>query len=184
MGDINANHAILGYNRENNKGKIVKRLIDDNIVKHLGPEFNTLVGRKGKPDIVMSNKIAHLNISIEEGNLTTSDHIPMIITLATKPIIKSIQKRRNYKNANWERYKTVVTGKMNTEINSNLLNSANTDKEQIDNAILNWMNIINDSADETIPKTKIMYYTHPKDSDYMKLLKIAYKQMQNLNGWS
>ena len=184
IGDINANHVILGYNRENNKGKIVKRLIDDNIVKHLEPEFNTLVGKKGKPDIVLSNKIAHLNISIEEGSLTTSDHIPMIITLATKPIIKSIQKRRNYKKANWERYKTAVTEKMNTEINSNLLNSANTDKEQIDNAILNWMNIINDSADETIPKTKIMYHIHPKDSDYMKLLKIAYKQMQNLNGWS
>ena len=112
MGDINANHAILGYNRENNKGKIVKRLIDDNIAKHLGPEFNTLVGKKGKPDIVLSNKIAHLNISIEEGSLTTSDHIPMIITLATKPIIKSIQKRRNYKKANWERYKTVVTEKI------------------------------------------------------------------------
>ena len=57
---------------------------------------------------------------------------------------------------------------MNTEINSNLLNSANTDKEQIDNDILNWMNIINDSADETIPKTKIMYHIHRKDSDYMK----------------
>ena len=104
MGNLNANHTMFGYQQNNNKGRAIKDLINRNIINHLGPDFSTLIGRQGKPDVVLSNKKAYLNIAIEPGKLTTSDHLPLIIRISTKPIIKSIEKRRSFNKANWERY--------------------------------------------------------------------------------
>ena len=91
MGDLNANLTMFGYQQNDNKGKAIKDLINQNIINHIGPDFSTLIGRQGKPDAVLSNKKAYLNTAIEPGKLTTSDYIPLIIRISTKPIIKSIE---------------------------------------------------------------------------------------------
>ena len=99
IGDMNAHHPTLGYRYTDNKGKIIQELIDRNIAKHLGPDFPTLIGRNGKPDIVLSNRHNFLNMVIEAGSITSSDHLPLIIRISTKPILKEKQSSLNYKKA-------------------------------------------------------------------------------------
>ena len=99
IGDLNANHEAFGYRTNNLKGRLIKDLINKNLVTHWGPEFSTLVRREGKPDIILSNKKAFLNMAIEKGKITTSDHLPVIVILSTKAISKKVEERRNYNKA-------------------------------------------------------------------------------------
>ena len=59
----------------------------------LGPDFRTFIPRNGKPDMVFSNKNAFFNYVIIPGKLTSSDHLPVIIKLSTKPIVKTGQEK-------------------------------------------------------------------------------------------
>ena len=52
VGDINANIPALGYATYNNNGRIVKRLIEQDKIKLMGPDFRTFIHRNGRPDIV------------------------------------------------------------------------------------------------------------------------------------
>ena len=67
VGDINANIPALGYTGYNNNGRIFKRLIEQDKIKLMGPDFRTLIHRNGRPDIVFSNKVAFLNYAILKG---------------------------------------------------------------------------------------------------------------------
>ena len=116
MADLNANHYIFGYTRSNDKGKIIKELIDRNIANYLGPDFPTLVGRSTKPDMILSNRHGFRNIAIEPGVITTSDHIPIKIKLFTKAILKDIQPRKNYSKTNWTRYKEIIEEKITNSL--------------------------------------------------------------------
>ena len=40
------------------------------------------------------------------------------------------------------------------------------------------------AKEESVPKSKVNYYIHPKVSDYIKLLEQNYKQLTSLNHWS
>ena len=89
-GDLNAHHQAFGYSSTDNKGRILKDLINKGMIKHLGPEFPILVGKSTKPDIILGNKYPYLNLAIEEGSITTSDHLPIVIKINTKPIFKKL----------------------------------------------------------------------------------------------
>ena len=102
VGDLNPRHPFLGHRDRNIKGNYLHKSIQDGKLKYLGPDFPTLANGRGKPDIILGNRNAHMNILIKEGNLTTSDHIPIIMLLATKPIMIKTEPRPNYKKANWE----------------------------------------------------------------------------------
>ena len=54
----------------------------------------------------------------------------------------------------------------------------------IENRINKWINIIKETRDEIIPKMKINYYIHARDSDYLKLLEITYNQILNKPIWT
>ena len=56
--------------------------------KFNGPDFGTLASKRGKPDIILSNNHNMYNLAIQQGDLTTSDHLPIIVKISTKPIIK------------------------------------------------------------------------------------------------
>ena len=92
IGDINAQHQMLAYTYVNNKGRIIKSYVDNNKLKHFGPDFPTLVRRNGRPDIVLGNRWTHLNMLIAPGSLTSSDHLLIHIKLSTNAIIKDIKK--------------------------------------------------------------------------------------------
>ena len=93
LGDLNAHHPMFGYRYTDLKGEEINNLININIVSHLGPEFHTLVATKTKPDVVLGNRHGFYNIAVTEGEITTSDHLPIIVTLSTKGIIKDFVKR-------------------------------------------------------------------------------------------
>ena len=93
IGDLNARHLSLGYNNNNANGNIINNLINQNLVSHLGPEYKTWITPMGTgtPDIVLGNQKIYHNIAIKQGPITTSDHIPMIIKISTKPILNKRQ---------------------------------------------------------------------------------------------
>ena len=51
-GDVNAHILALDYNDYNNNGRIIKRLLEQNKIKLMGPDFRTFIPRDGKPDLV------------------------------------------------------------------------------------------------------------------------------------
>lgn len=86
--DLNANHPAFGYYSTNTKGRQIYTLMQNRLMQHIGPHFPTFyTQRRGtNPDIVLTNFKTHHNINITQGPLTTSDHIPIIITLSASPI--------------------------------------------------------------------------------------------------
>ena len=133
-GDINANIPALGYAGYNNNGRVIKRLIERDKIKLMAPDFHTLIHMRGKPDMVFSNKLAFLNYAILQGKLTSSDHLPVIIKLSTKPIVKEGQTRYKYKTANWELFKEKIEEKTEAEnINNNLSDRQDIDAATIEN---------------------------------------------------
>lgn len=101
MGDLNAHHRQLDNNTNNNNGKAVYFLLRNNLVTHIGPDFLTFIGAcTGRPDIVLGNKNIHFNYLLTLGQITTSDHLPMILILDTRSIRTKITKTFNYKNTN------------------------------------------------------------------------------------
>ena len=40
------------------------------------------------------------------------------------------------------------------------------------------------TVEEKIPHKKLSYYTHPRDSDLLKLLEMTYEEMKNKNQWT
>ena len=181
---MNAHHPAFGYSNIGNKGRILKDLINKGIIKDLGPEFPILVGKSTKPDIVLGNKHTYLNLAIEEGCITTSDHLPIIIKISIKSILKNYEPKRNIKRANWDQYKIDVENEINREIRRETLEGNDINKDKIDTSLKNWMKIIDDAAYKNIPTKRVQYYVHPQESDYIKLLKEQYKQLRAINSWT
>ena len=184
-GDINAHIPALGFARYNNNGRIIKFLIERDKTNLMGPDFRTFIHRNGKPDLVFSNKLAFLSFAILRGKLTSSDHLPVILRLSTKPITKAGTERFKFANANWELFKEKIEEKIENEnVNNNLTYRQDIDAAIIENSINKWINIIKETRDEIIPKTKINYYIHARDSDYLKLLEITCNQILNKPIWT
>ena len=154
LGDLNAHHPIFGYNNTDVKGREIKNLIDRNIVTHLGPEFPTFIASQTKPDVVLGNRHAFYNIVITEGELTTPDNLPIIVKLSTKAIFKDFGNKSKCKNAGWEKFKSIIDRKIETEINNEPLEGGGINQEKIDTAITNWINIVKDAKEESVPKRK------------------------------
>lgn len=73
-------------------GKSLLQLINQGILLHLGPHFPDFInyGAATNPDKIFSNKHHYLNSISEPGNITTSDHIPIIFKLSSKPFITQL----------------------------------------------------------------------------------------------
>ena len=99
FGDLNAKHQTLGNTRTNNNGQEIANLIRNDICSFRGPDFNTLIRRAGTghPDIILGNRNALFYSRIYEGNISTSDHIPVVLELSTKPIMIPVTPRLNMK---------------------------------------------------------------------------------------
>ena len=140
IGDLNARHRAIGSNSTNDIGRALNILINRNLITYLGPEFTTWVHPMGtgKPDVVLGNKKAHLNISITQGPLTSSDHLPIIVKLSTKPIMIESKPTYRYKKANWNKFQDRLRA-MAEEID---LNHNNINKEFIDRKIDQWQKCV------------------------------------------
>ena len=169
---------MLAYTYVTTKGRIIKNYVDNNKLKHFGPDLPTLVRRNGRLDIVLSNRWAHLNMAISLGSLTSSDHLPVHVKLSTNAIIKDTKKVYNFKKANWDKYKSMIENQIEIK------NMNNKTKEEIDEEIRRWMETIIKAADESIPKNKVTFLIKPNNSDNLKLLMNQYQQLCTLPSWN
>ena len=150
IGDLNAKHRILGDSRNNTVGNGIARLINEGKLEHLGPYFPTLIRHTGAtaPDIILGNRQTYHHISTEVGPATTSDHLPNLITISTKPIQTKCSPRYNYKAADWERYKKEVDDKLQGD-----RDISEATLEEIDDEIDRWYSAVEDGMKAAIPKT-------------------------------
>ena len=176
IGGLNAHLPAMGYARYNNNGREIKRLIRQNKIIHVGPDFRTLVHKNGKPDIIFSNRVAYLNYAIKTGDLTSSDHFPVILKLSTRPIVKAFERKRNLKKTNWEAF----SEKVETRISQTF----NLEADILQDLYGCWYGSIEASLEETTPTTKLTYYLHARDSDYLKLLEVTYRNICNKQYWT
>lgn len=116
IADLNANHPTLGYNHTNIKGRQINTLIQNRLIQHIGPEFPTFyTQRRGTtPDIILTNHRTYHNTYITPGPLTTSDHVPVILTISITLILIPVTPRPNYrrptgKNLKHELWKRCTT---------------------------------------------------------------------------
>ena len=75
--------------------------------------------------------------------------------------------------------------KTETENRNNDLTQRNdVDALIIENNIIKWLSIITETRDEIIPKAKLTYYIHARESDYLKLLEDLSKNIINKLYWT
>ncbi len=81
---------------------------------HMGPHFPTYIshGAPTNPDKILANKHNYLNINTKPGEITSSDHIPIIFTLATQPFVISQPKVYRLSKANWDVFQAVLESKI------------------------------------------------------------------------
>ena len=110
VADLNARYRFNDHNDNNPTGNIINNFINRNLVTYIGPEFNTRVGVRGisRPDIVLRNRWRFLNYALHEGEITSSDHIPVILKLSTSAIVDIEPPRRLIKKADWDQFRTKV----------------------------------------------------------------------------
>ena len=58
----------------------------------------------GAPDAILSNKSFYVNYLITKGLPTTSDHVPVVITVSARPIKIPIRERFSLAQADWASY--------------------------------------------------------------------------------
>ena len=133
-----------------------------------------------KPDIILKNRSAFLNFAIREGNLTTSDHIPIMFAPSTKAIVVGNGVRSMYKQTNWEAFKTSTENDIRRKAAERDLsgNPRGIDKDIIDEQLVGWYNIIKTRLEENTPKKNLSYVPHPRESDLLKALQMAYNQIK------
>ena len=121
---------MFGHTYTNIKGREISNLTNRNIVNHLSPEFPTLVASKTKPYVVLGNRLAFYNIIITEGEITTSDHLPIIVKLSTRAIVKDFAEKNKFKNADWDKFKSIIDRQIESEINNEPLEGGGGDKSR------------------------------------------------------
>ena len=183
IGDLNCAHTSLGYNHNNTAGNTLARLMGARRLRHLGPYFPTYIRQNAAttPDIIIANNLAHHNIHTKQGDITTSDHMPIITRISTNPIQIPAPQRRNYNRANWEGFKTTLH---NTPDPPPL--APNTPTSTIDTLVDTWYTDIQAAVDEHIPMTSHRTLPHYKDTHQLKLLKtqyVAIQQYSQTHGW-
>ena len=126
-----------------------------------------------------------MNVATERGELTSSDHFPLIVKISKKPIIKTTEEKPNYNNVDWNAFKTKVDEKMAQENKRyDLNNDDRVDANRPDIMFESWMNILINTMNEVIPKTRHILYVYPKTSDFLRLLMISYGNLKRKNYWT
>lgn len=183
IGDFNGRHRHFGNGDNNTVGKSLVNLINQGKMLHLGPHFSTFISVTSatSPDKILSNKHNYLNYLSEPGEITTSDHLPMILRLSTQPFIVETPPTYKTNKANWELFKETLDNK----IHLNNLNNCNL--EQIETATNEWMEAIKKAIDKAIPKTSHTYVYQLKTTPEIRNLENQFNLLQHHaehNGWT
>ncbi len=140
--------TLLLENRDKNTvGKNLINLINKGKMINLGPHFPIFFSHNSttNPDKIFSNKHHYLNCICEPGELTSSDHLPVIFKHSTTPFITETQKVYQTHKADWELFKH----KLHSQIS--VTNLDNNSVEQLENATKNWIKMVKNVMDTAIP---------------------------------
>ena len=148
LGDFNGHSHLWGANQENERGKIVERLIDrHNLIllnDSVHTRFDTYHQTSSLLDLSLCHPSIYMDVACEiSSDRLGSDHHPIIITANTSdhPLPEKVPKW-NFKKAKWDAFQDQCI----TEITSNLFNDAE-DKMAI------FSSTLLDIAADNIPKT-------------------------------
>ena len=184
LGDLNARHRMFDYRSTNNTGIEIANLINNNLCKHMGPDFSTLINMKGRPDILLGNKEAVLYYRLTEGPLTTSDHIPLILELSTTLIMVRIPPCLKLRKTNWDNFKNQVDEIMQSNENE-IKNKTRIDKDVIDNYIERWMGTIQEKIKANTPTSEYRIYPNIRESDELRWIATQYNRLRyQTNSWT
>lgn len=172
LGDFNARHRVLGHNDNNNIGTGLANIMNTGKLIHLGPYFPTFIGARTQstPDRVFTNNKAFLNYYLQEGPLTGSDHLPVIMTLSTSPIQIPVRSRFIMHKANWDSYREELQNYIIPH-----LQGCNT--ETIENEIVRLQNAIINAANNNIPVSKYRTLVHNKINDKIRILQTQFNNI-------
>ena len=193
LGDLNANHRVFGYPGSNPVGRQLVDFINRDEFVHLGPHFRTFLGHNGAsaPDIILANKRArdcfHSQpgppeaTDITPGRMNGSDHVPVIFTISSDPLVIPTPTRFCYREADWDEYKEYITDTLQ------LPNLEGQATESIEQAIDHLYATILTAKQESIPQKSVKTKHHPKRSNRLAFLE---RQLEGLRreaevtGWS
>ena len=177
LGDLDLYHPIFGQTSTNLRGRTVARLIDSGLMNFLGPDFATLTAGRGKPDVILCNQHALLNFNITKGDLTTSDHLPIHLTLSSKPIRIPATSIYNPKRTDWTAFKNHIQLQYHRNNEDDLHPPENMTTSQIDEKIDIWFNKILTAREEIVPKSTINFNSFPLFSDTLSIQSQAYNAL-------
>ena len=184
IGDLNARHTILNNNNCNNVGKALKKLIDNGKINFQGPNFNTFFSSNhtSSPDIILTNNKTYHNMEIKPGPTTSSDHIPIIITISTQAIKIPVIPRPIYSKANWETFANETK-----EIHNNINTNPHMSSEQLNTSLQQWTTAIRDAMKTHIPTKRSITQQRAITNRTIKYLTHCAKNItdnSNHTGWT
>ncbi len=158
-------------------------LLKANNISHLGPQFPTFISHNSatSPDNFFSNKHNYINTLTEPGDITTSDHIPVILTVSTRPIYIKTKESCQYNKAKWEDFKEILNNKF-TERNLN-----NFTIDEIDQELNSWMRTVKYAMNKTIPKRSHKPIYQTVTTPQIQQLEREYNTLRHnatLHGWT
>lgn len=172
IGDFNARHRIFGHNNNNTVGNSLQTIINSGKLIHIGPNFKTFIGnqRLTTPDRVFSNNKAALNYHLQQGPVTTSDHIPIIMKLSTSPIQIQIKERYSMKKANWLGYKTDLEDMRAPDLNNKNIEEIDKELELVHDKIIKAM-------EKNIPRTRYKTLPHPPINEETRYIQTQFNNI-------
>ena len=87
----------------------------------------------------------------EPGEVTTSDHFPIVFKHSTTPFLFEKPKKCKTHMADWDLFKL----KLDTQINVTNINVYNI--EQLEDATVSWIKAVKNAIDLTIPKSSYQH---------------------------
>lgn len=174
LGDFNARHRIFGHNNNNNVGKSIYTIMNTGKIIHLGPNFKTFLGHTSitTPDRVFSNSKAALNYHLKQGPITTSDHVPIIMTISTSPIQIPINERFQIHKANWEGFKKDIEKLHNPNLNNKII-------DEIDTELDTFHKTVTTAMKNNIPKIKYKTLPHLTLTEDIRNIQTQFNHLYN-----
>lgn len=151
-GDYNAKHPQWGSRLTTPKGRQLWKAMSENNLYHLSTGQPTYwpSDREKIPDLLdfcVIKGISQNNLNIESCFDLSSDHSPIIATLSSKVLTRTIPLKLHNNRTNWEKYRQKIQQQITPDIKLKTTND-------IDSAITMFQQVITQSAMESTPTTK------------------------------
>ena len=96
--------------------------------------------------------------------------------------MKNVEATRSQKRTNWELFKEKLETQIDQIFNlDEIQHRRDIDAEAVESMYKQRYEAIEHTLDETSRKVKISYYLHARDSDYLRLLEINYRNLTKTN---